>query len=101
MIPLSKYHLQERAAEPQVPIRLRSGQTLHCAPPDFLSRAVALISIAKQEIRVRSGRDDKGEGGASRKVVAEQELVFISLCGQRPMIPPVLLLAEAVDSPPT
>jgi hypothetical protein len=39
-------HFQERAAN-QVAIRLRSGQALHCAPPDFLSRAVALIKIMR------------------------------------------------------
>jgi hypothetical protein len=52
----------------------KKPQSLHYAPPDFLSRLVALInfmrfplreaapvvlaSAAKQEIRVRSGRDD-------------------------------------------
>src|ERR1700761_2677476 len=51
-----------------------NSRSLHCAPPDFLWRVVALIntvrlslrraayvavaSSAKQEIRVRSGRDD-------------------------------------------
>jgi hypothetical protein len=58
------------------PLRLRSGQALHCATPDFLSRLVALASFLRlslrkaahaaisgaawQEIRVRSGRDDNG-----------------------------------------
>ena len=57
------------------PIRFRSGQALHYAPPDFLlglvavgklyppfpnrkGAYVALSSAAWQEIRVRSGRDD-------------------------------------------
>jgi hypothetical protein len=59
---------------------------LHCAPPDFLSKLVALIDIirfplretasvvlasaAKQEIRVRYGRDDKGRGVALVGVVS-------------------------------
>jgi hypothetical protein len=54
--------------------RGRNRRSLHCAPPHFLSRAVALricirlslrravyvdvASSAKQEIGVRSGRDD-------------------------------------------
>jgi hypothetical protein len=58
------------------PLNCRS---LHYAPPDFLWNLVALVhfmrpslrkgahaavsSTAWQEIRVRSGRDDKGEGG--------------------------------------
>jgi hypothetical protein len=58
-------------------------RSLHCAPPDFLSKLVALIDImrfplretasvvlasaAKQKIRVRSGRDDKGRAVTFRK----------------------------------
>jgi hypothetical protein len=54
----------------------KNRRSLHCAPPDFLSRLVALIvclrlslrraanvvvaGSAMQEIRVRFGRDDKG-----------------------------------------
>jgi hypothetical protein len=65
---------------------LRAGpanrRSLHYAPPDFLWRLVALASFIRlslrkgahaalsgavwQEIRVRSGRDDKVEGGISR-----------------------------------
>jgi hypothetical protein len=60
------------------PLNCRS---LHCAPPDFLWNLLALVhfmrpslrkgahaalsSIAWQEIRVRFGRDDKRDGGAS------------------------------------
>ena len=36
---------------------------------------------------LRSGRDDKGEGGASGKVVAEQEPFFITLGGPKAMTP--------------
>jgi hypothetical protein len=55
-------------------------RSLHSAPPDFLWRLLALASFMRlslrkaahaamssaawQEIRVRSGRDDKGEGGS-------------------------------------
>jgi len=54
----------------------RNCRSLHCAPPDFLSNFVGsasflrlslrkaahadLSTAARQEIRVRSGRDDKG-----------------------------------------
>ena len=75
--------------EPQVPIRLRSGQALHFAPPDFLWNLVAsanfmrlslrkgahaaLSSAAWQEIRVRFGRDDNSYFGKGcecpRKIV--------------------------------
>src|ERR1700677_1049665 len=64
----------EGEEKPRVPVRLRSGQALHFATPDFLSNVVALAnfmrfslrkaahaamsSAAWQEIRVRSGRDD-------------------------------------------
>jgi len=60
--------------KPQVPVRLRSGQALHYATPDFLLSLVASASFMRlsllkaahvavgeirvQEIRVRSGRDD-------------------------------------------
>jgi hypothetical protein len=59
----------------------RNCRSLHYAPPDFLWNLAALVqfmrpslrkgayaalsSAAWQEIRVRSGRDDKGESGAS------------------------------------
>jgi hypothetical protein len=62
----------------------KNCRSLHCAPPDFLSRSVALMDCmrlslkraahvvvagsAKQEIRVRSGRDDKGRGVTFRKI---------------------------------
>jgi len=62
------------------PLNCRS---LHYAPPDFLLTLVALMhfmrpslrkgahaalsSVAWQEIRVRFGRDDKGETGASTR----------------------------------
>jgi hypothetical protein len=65
--------------EQQVPIRLRSGQALHFAPPDFLWNLLAsanfmrlslrkgahaaLSSAVWQEIRVRSGRDDNSYFG--------------------------------------
>jgi hypothetical protein len=39
----------------------------------------ALSSAAWQEIRVRSGRDDKGEGGASMESGLEQKAFFITL----------------------
>jgi hypothetical protein len=64
-------------------------RSLHCAPPDFLWGLVALTqcmrpslrkgayaapsSAAWQEIRVRSGRDDKEEWGAfSRDWLADE-----------------------------
>ena len=83
--------IQEGSVEPQVP-RLRSVEkhfqeeastqrSLRSATPDFLWKLVALailmrLSLTKaahsamsrlawQEIRVRSGRDDNGEGSAS------------------------------------
>ena len=56
-------------------------RSLHCATPDFLLTLVALVNVIRpslrkgahaalsgaawQEIPVRSGRDDKGEGIAS------------------------------------
>ena len=70
--------------------RLAHCRSLHCAPPDFLWNLVALVhgmrpSLRKfayavlsgdawQEIRVRSGRDDKGKSGGLREglLVAER-----------------------------
>jgi hypothetical protein len=62
----------------------RNCRSLHCATPDFLLTLVALVhfmrpslrkgahsalsSAAWQEIRVRFGRDDKGEGSASIQI---------------------------------
>ena len=62
-------------------VGMENRRSLHYAPPDFLWNLVALVqsvrpslrkgayaalsSAAWQEIRVRSGRDDKGEGIAS------------------------------------
>jgi hypothetical protein len=42
---------------------------------------VALSGAAKQEIRVRFGRDDKGEGEASMESGCWTEGVFITLGG--------------------
>jgi hypothetical protein len=42
---------------------------------------VALSGAAKQEIRVRFGRDDKGEGEASMENGAGQRAFFITLDG--------------------
>jgi hypothetical protein len=39
----------------------------------------ALSSAAWQEIRVRFGRDDKGEGGASMESSCEMEAAFLHL----------------------
>jgi hypothetical protein len=60
------------------------SRSLQCATPDFLWNLVALVHFMRpflrkgahaalsggawQEIRVRFGRDDKGEGGASNRV---------------------------------
>ncbi len=67
----------------------RNCRSLHYAIPDFLWNLVALShfmrpslrkdahaalsSVAWQEIRVRSGRDDKGEGDASIKIDAAED----------------------------
>jgi hypothetical protein len=81
-------HFQEGAS---------TQRSLHCAPPDFLYRLVALAGIMRlslkkgahvalsseawQEIRVRFGRDDKGEGGAFMESGLGQKAFFITLGG--------------------
>ena len=75
----------------------RNRRSLRYATPDFLLRLVALMSFmrlsltkaahvalsgaAKQEIRVRFGRDDKGEGDGSIKSGCWTEAFFITLGG--------------------
>ena len=84
--------------------RASTQRSLHCATPDFRLRLVALASYLRlslmkaayavvsgaawQEIRVRFGRDDKAEGGASMESNCGMEAAFHQLgWAQRPMTP--------------
>jgi hypothetical protein len=72
--------------------RLAHCRSLHCAPPDFLWNLVASFAYAVlsgdawQEIRVRSGRDDKGKSGGLREGLLVAERSRAACICKRPLI---------------
>src|SRR5882757_3178081 len=54
-----------------------------CAFPQRKGAHLALSSAAWQEIRVRFGRDDKGEGGASGESGGWTEAIFVFVNGRK------------------
>jgi hypothetical protein len=61
---------------------------------------VALSGATKQEIRLRFGRDDKGEGEASMESGCRSEGIFQHLgWGHRPMTPPTIQILDEASKP--